>query len=753
MGKSLLCASLFFLFLFLLVSASSGRGWHSYTPGVYGDTAAPKKAAAVAEAAKKTAADKAKLLKKIGKLLSFRANMQEKQKKLVVKTLGELNLYDSILAGSLPVRLRIDTVMVQEDDHFKQLSKRIDSLFIILSMQSASVPPPSSKPDEDQERAATAGDVAPVSLLFKEIANEAGNKEKRKALSLIKKLSAGSRRDSVTIAAGDSSATYRMKKRVDICGYYNAGSGYNYSGTDFSFISTLIYDSMLVVSRQGNITATRNWNEKLVRTAKAAGTSVVYTVTYNSPGSLGAFLSDRKAIENFAANVATLQKENEADGINIHFTSLTGYDRELFTEFVTYFEELCNKNATAFKVYITLPVYDDDNAYDITALGGLTDRFCVDFSNNLTTGEAALAPLAGKERTSLSTSVAYYLNQQVSPEKFMVTFGYKGAMWRVQPAGTFIRYFTYAAIRNRTDAMVMYDEASNSAYIADTTVYRKRKTVYLTWFDDENTLSAKFDFVLQNGLGGVGFSYLGYDGSYAELWDLLLYKFVSVDSALHAPAAPRQLSFFERIHDRWMLYYYILHNPCETCFENGFDDEAEKDSLHQYIKDLRIDSLVNAKNIKAPSTDSTAGAAQQKIFVTPFTYLTQEMNILFLCTTLFFLLLTAACAYLYVHSMQERGDRWRYKKVTGWILTFLFIFFVWSFFDYLFTTSWIPYFGVSGSWQNSAEANFSDPCQPEPDCVNMPVNTLLEIILAAAFIGFILTRYLLLPLLKKEETP
>ena len=428
-----------------------------------------------------------------------------------------------------------------------------------------------------------------------------------------------------------------------------------------------------------------------------------------------------------------LRRDNNADGININFANLAFYNRDLFTEFIHYLNELTGRTSSPFKVYITLPVYDAEKAYDIASLGPLVDRFCISFASNLSSEPAPLAPLNGKQRTSISTSVSYYLNQQVSPDKFILNFGYEGVKWLIHVSGNqpdrFIQYLTYATIRNKTYATVMYDDVTQSAYID--TIYPKSKAVVRIWFDDENTLSSKYDFILQNGLGGVGFSYFGYDGTYGELRDVLLYKFIEIDSAGNALAAEPSLSFFDKAKYKFLLYHYILHNPCATCFDSAFGINPENDSLHQYIGRLGIDSAVSSYNENIKGLNNQKDISHQALLLTSFTYLSKELNNLFLVISSSFLFLLLLSTFFYVYYSTRKGDRWRYKKTLGWVVVALSICFFWSLFDYLFTNSWIPFFGVSKSSVQTLDANGKVDCLPSPNCINIPVNTLLEIILLA----------------------
>lgn len=725
-------------------------------PGAFalaGNDTLPSKTADAAGAAQKAAVQKASLFKKLGDLLRFKKNAQKRQKELITRTIADLNFPDSIKAASVQLQVLIDTVAVAEKEHYRQLKSQLDALIVTLrerdSLASLRYPilpaaEPVAEPVVTNEPfGEEAANTPPVISARRGSGSETGAGEKYQTLALIKKIANGQAPffDSANAGARNGNVrTYQLQKKIDICGYYNAGSNLDYTHVDFRFISTLIYDSLFTVTRQGHLRKLKKWkNDGLIEAAKKAGCRILYSLLFTDKSTTGAFLSDIKAIENFTEEILVLQKEDKADGININFGNFESYNKDFFTEFIRYFSQWHRKLSSPVLLFITLPVYDEQRAYDVNSLSPFADRFCIDFSSNLSSQAASLAPLQGKQRTSMASSVSYYLNQKVTPEKFMLNLGYKGAKWLVYPDGrrpdAFVQTLPYSAIRNKTYAMVMYDSVSSSAYID--TLYEKNKAVVRIWFDDENSLAAKYDFILQNGLGGMGFGYLGYDGTYGELWDELLYKFIRIDSVDHAETPVRPLSFSQKLFRRFRLYDYILHNPCAVCFDNM----DPNDSLHRYIKELKIDSLVSVYN-KAEGKN-----------VNTFGYLTKELNAVFLFITLFFLLLLLVFTFLYVHYTKALGDKWKYKKRTGWTVTVLSVLFFWSLFDYLFTNDLIPFFGVSDDLLSNGGGGKIDCAVRDPNCINMPLNTLLGIIVVASSAAFFLTRYLLIPLFKREDVP
>jgi spore germination protein YaaH len=69
---------------------------------------------------------------------------------------------------------------------------------------------------------------------------------------------------------------------------------------------------------------------------------------------------------------------------------------------------------------------------------------------------------------------------------------------------------------------VQFDPKSESSYL----VFKDSNNGYRQiYFEDEKSLTIKYDWIKKNKISGVGIWALGYDNGYPELWDLLKEKF------------------------------------------------------------------------------------------------------------------------------------------------------------------------------------------------------------------------------------
>jgi spore germination protein YaaH len=132
----------------------------------------------------------------------------------------------------------------------------------------------------------------------------------------------------------------------------------------------------------------------------------------------------------------------------------------------------------------------------------------------------------------LQSSVKYYLNKGVHKNKLIVGLPYYGSEWytKSRHIGATVEKFrshpTYSTIKNvlidSLNASVKFDSVSLSSYIV---VKGESNNYRQLFFEDEKSLSLKYDWVKENDIGGVGIWALGYDQGYPELWNLLHEKF------------------------------------------------------------------------------------------------------------------------------------------------------------------------------------------------------------------------------------
>ncbi len=152
-----------------------------------------------------------------------------------------------------------------------------------------------------------------------------------------------------------------------------------------------------------------------------------------------------------------------------------------------------------------------------------------------------VAPIGGAGKYAeydLQTMLKDYL-ASMPPSKIIMGVPYYGYNWVVEsheplsdriPGNDSIGFSQSQSYSNIMDTIlevspkIEWDTLSQSPYF--TYVSPETGSVRQVYFENERSLSAKYDMIKGSNLAGVGIWALGYDGGYQELWKLLRSQFV-----------------------------------------------------------------------------------------------------------------------------------------------------------------------------------------------------------------------------------
>ena len=400
---------------------------------------------------------------------------------------------------------------------------------------------------------------------------------RQEQLKLIREVYAN--KNSFIDTINDSTAIrYRLKlgHRADVLGIYPHETKNTINKYNLSTLSTLIYDYYELDPSTGLAKNFNRWSDSdIINNVKDVGAKVILTVTNKNSLETAKFLTNKKATINLINNTLNLLEQRDAEGINIDLKGLNKKLRPYFVEFITLLSNTYRLKNKQYEVMITLPVYDENNAFDIPALDALTDRFIIDFSQKPTNYPGPIAPLIDESDYNIQSSVSRYLNIGIAPYKFIVGLTYYGAEFeRNLRTGveSFKNHIPYQQIRlNHQYAPVKYnkEQAFASIEIRDD---EGNLTGHI-FYDNEYSLEQKYDFIIQNGLGGVAIRDLVADEGYGELWDLLASKFIRIDTVSKEmislkPSLAQDQSIWEYIKTNSISYYKALQFPCDAKYDH-----------------------------------------------------------------------------------------------------------------------------------------------------------------------------------------
>ncbi len=319
---------------------------------------------------------------------------------------------------------------------------------------------------------------------------------------------------------------------------------------DYSLVSTIAYFS---VGAQSNGTLARGttatpstgwagWTSSamadVIARAHARDVKVVLTVTMmawsGNYSAMTTLLNSSANRSRLATEIASAVKGRNADGVNLDFEPVPTSLRSAFTTFVRQVKaELARQNAGSYLTVATMAGAGTwDTGYDIAALSatGAADALMVmayDFSWSGSARAGGVAPISSSYMLDVGEALDAYL-ELVPPAKIIWGVPYYGREWSTDADdlnATTNDVLTSAAgwyTFHRAEASDHGRRWDGAGRVPWYTFY---DTVHDTWvqgyYDDVQSLGAKYDLVNAHGLRGVGIWHLLMDGTRQELWSAL----------------------------------------------------------------------------------------------------------------------------------------------------------------------------------------------------------------------------------------
>lgn len=314
-------------------------------------------------------------------------------------------------------------------------------------------------------------------------------------------------------------------------------------------LSTLAYFGAEIDPLTGNIAATNKWRTtKMVDSAHAHGVKVHLTaILFSKHDSL--FVNTARWT-NAISKLLSLARERSAQGLNIDFEAVPSRLRDPLTTFVGALRDSAGGD---FEIVIDLPAVDWNKAFDVVALSNDVDRFFLmgyDYHWRTSPTAGAVAPLYGSG-LSISRSIKTYIDAGVDRAKLILGLPWYGYDWPSEDVS--IGAGTLGAGSSVTSSYAIgqaqihgerYDPLSVSKYYT----YIRNDTVHQVWYDDDSTLSVKYQYAVDEGLAGVGYWATSYAATRAEFWDVIeavMLGDAEVSIPIHNPYV---------LYDLWDLY-------------------------------------------------------------------------------------------------------------------------------------------------------------------------------------------------------
>lgn len=601
---------------------------------------------------------KANLLKKLSEAIKFRKNSITREQKRVQSIIEQMIAKDSTIATVQDLERLKNDLSEANKLQFDQLLELIKEIRIPETTEVISDEPTAPNPNKpfkvtkeldpnDKYINDLVDRLIPILTDTKE--DDDNVKERQQRLKLMRDVYA--RKGAFfTDTLNDSTAVrYRLKlsHRAEVLGNYSYTKGYKYNQYNFTTLSGLLYNYYDLDGSTGFAKNFSSWNDApVIEHSKDAGGKIYLSIATRSSVEIAKFLTNQTAKRNLISKTLDMLDQRQAEGVNIDVTGLNKRLRPYFVDFVSEMSKAYRAKSKQYQISITLPVYDEQGAYDISSLDTLVDKFIINFSRKPTNFPGAIAPLNDDSDYSIQSSVSRYLNAGLPPYKFILCLSYYGAEFQLNPntgIETFKGYIPYNTIRlNYQYAPVTYNKEQAFASI-ETRDEEGNLTGHI-YYDNEQSLEQKYDFVIQNGLGGVAIWELGADDGYGELWDALANKFVKIDTVAKEvyslrPSQAGDGSIWSYIKRNMVAYYYALQHPCDPTYDE------------------------------------------------PETLLLTIINV-------FLAVVSIAIIILLIYKIKEQGEKWRWKKALIRTLIVTVNLFIITVFMWLYIDNSIPWFGA-----------------------------------------------------------
>lgn len=277
------------------------------------------------------------------------------------------------------------------------------------------------------------------------------------------------------------------------------------------------------LNSDGTLSDTDRWTEvagEVVPVAHGYGVKVHVCMTSFEDAVHAAVLPSASKRATTIAELKELVQAYGADGVNI---DVEGLDSDLNEAFVAFIQEL--KAAGVGEVYIATPAVDWNGAFDYSELAESSDGlFIMGYGYHWTGGDPGPNdPLFGSStwgQYALDWSVQDYLDHDAPADKIVVGLPLYGQEWPVAsnsvPTDATGSGWSVSMAEGEQIAASEggeYDAPSHSPYV--------RRSGTQLWYPHNDSVRERIAWAVGEGLQGVGFWALGYEGDDPAFWDMV----------------------------------------------------------------------------------------------------------------------------------------------------------------------------------------------------------------------------------------
>jgi len=335
--------------------------------------------------------------------------------------------------------------------------------------------------------------------------------------------------------------------RFFVSGYHAYWTGASWDAYPWDALDE-IYFFEIDVRSDGSLADPHGWPDdwsELRRRARESGVSLVPTISQHDPVAFSELFARPDRVERLVEGIITLlAAADDVGGIQLDFEVFEPVQigvRDGYTAFVARLARAIDELDRSLSLSVFAMAFDDDDVYNERALAEVADFLVVQgYDLHHLTDERAgpLSATRGWGRLNWESVLERFLDLGVPSRKIVMAvplYGYEwpvttpepgaetrgdGLITALAPAPDVVPEMPRARARAAEHGL-RRDPASGVPYYA----YQDADGWRQGWFDDAESLRAKYAFVRERGLGGVALFPLGYGDR--AVWDDLRSAFSS----------------------------------------------------------------------------------------------------------------------------------------------------------------------------------------------------------------------------------
>ncbi len=319
---------------------------------------------------------------------------------------------------------------------------------------------------------------------------------------------------------------------AEVHGFHPYWYGSAYEEYDYSLLSTVSYFAYHIDPATGDPKAPFLWPETaLANRAADAGIRLELTLTLFGERDTKAFLRSKQAQAHCIGQVLAALKKRGGVDLCLDFEGLHAEERDAFEGFVRQLSTRLRAAIPDARLTMTLPAVDWRNVFRIKPLLPMVDRFILmayDYHTDGSKQAGPIAPLRSSTKwssLSVERSVAAYLKKGVPADALLLSVAYYGRSWPTQGVAVPSRALGRGVTLPYRHIVPLVANATRSSFDGPSQSPLLERTVKgatrQLWYENAESLAAKYAFAKEQGLAGVAIFALGYDNNRTELWGAL----------------------------------------------------------------------------------------------------------------------------------------------------------------------------------------------------------------------------------------